>query len=321
MPSSSLRMLRNLDWNLLYTFSVIVDEGSITGAARKLSLSQPSISNALKRLETHLDTQLILRKKGLFSLTYQGLKVYEYALSASRIIENMADQFVGGKSSLSGEINIQIASHIHCPCFDKTLAEYHRRYPRVLINVNTQPSAEIVRAVAKDELHIGLSNKKVAQTGLRFDLLGYEQIGFYCASNHALYGKKDVQLSDLSGLSYISFESDQPSEGLNEIATLRSEHQFWGNLVAVSSNEEEIRRLIIAGLGFGALTVEGAKAYVANKSLFQLPPYKQLPVSEVYLVTVENQPMSASEQMFVVMLRDFSRQSVYHNYFNQEVTI
>ncbi|EPJ47524.1 MAG: transcriptional regulator [Osedax symbiont Rs1] len=317
MTSRSQRLLRNLDWNLLYTFTVIVDEGSITGAARKLSLSQPSISNALKRLETHLETPLIKRKKGLFSLTYQGLKVYEYATSAGRIIENMADQFAGGESVLSGEINIQIASHIHSPCLDKTLAEYHRLYPRVLININTQPSSEIIRAVARDELHIGLSNQKVAKTGLRFDLLGYEQMGFYCAKNHLLYGVKNLQLNDLSGLSYVSFESDQPSEGLNEISSLRSDQQLWGNLVAVSSNEEEIRRLIFAGLGFGALTVQGAKVYVANKTLFQLPPYQQLPVNEVFLVTAENQPMSDSEQIFVTMLLDFSRESVRKNNFSQ----
>ncbi len=42
------RLLRNLDWNLLYTFLTIVNEGGISAAARKLSLSQPSVSNAFE---------------------------------------------------------------------------------------------------------------------------------------------------------------------------------------------------------------------------------------------------------------------------------
>ncbi len=310
------RLLRNLDWNLLYTFLTIVDESSITGAARKLSLSQPSISNALKRLEEHLGMQLILRKKGMFSLTYQGLRVYEYASSAGSIIAHMAEQFADEDGALQGEINIQVASHVYCAAFDLTLAQYHALYPKVLISINAQPSADIVSAVAEGTLQIGLSNKKAALTGLHFDLLGYEQMAFYCGRDHALFGKENLTLKDLSGLSYVSFESDQPGEGLNEVAKLRAEQQCWGKLVAVSSNEEEVRRLILAGVGFGALTVEGAKTFVTQGLLYQLPPYENLPVNHVYLVTPENKPLSDVEQAFVDLLRRNVMTSVRKRYFN-----
>ena len=315
MLSPHERLLRNLDWNLLYTFITIVDESSITGAARKLSLSQPSISNALKRLEEHLGMRLILRKKGVFSLTHQGQRVYEYASSAGSIISLMAQQFADAEGAVQGQINIQIASHIHCPAFDQALAQYHQLYPNVLISVNTQPSAEIVSAVAAGDLHVGLSNKKAAQTGLCCDLLGYEQMAFYCSRSHALFGKTDISEDQLSGLSYVSFESDQPGEGLNEIAKYRAGQQYWGKLVAVSSNEEEVRRLILAGVGFGVLTVEGARPFVEQGVLWQLPPYEQLPVNDVYLITPENVPLTEVEKLFVAMLRKAVSQSVQENYF------
>ncbi len=303
MLSPRERFLRNLDWNLLYTFLTIVDEGSITGAARKLAYSQPSVSNALKRLEAYLGVRLILRRKGVFSLTDQGLRVYEYAASVGSILSPMAEQFAADKGAITGEINIEIASHINCPPFDRTLARYHARYPNVFITTNTQPSADIVSAVAEGRLRIGLGNKKVAQTGLRFDLLGYEQMAFYCGRRHPLYGREALTLDDLRGLAYVSFESDQPGEGLGAIAQFRSEQQFWGKLVAVSSNEEEVRRLILAGVGFGALTVEAARPFVEQGALWPLPPYAQLPVTEVYLVTPENVPLTEAEQLFVAMLR------------------
>ncbi|MCW8331419.1 LysR family transcriptional regulator [Photobacterium sp. SDRW27] len=315
MLSPQERLLRNLDWNLLYTFITIVDESSITGAARKLSLSQPSVSNALKRLEDHLGMQLITRRKGEFSLTYQGLRVYEYASSACGILSHMAEQLSEDEEAVQGEINIQVASHIHCPPFDRTLAQYHQLYPDVLMTVNTYPSVEIVRAVAADELHIGLCNKKISQTGLRFDLLGYEQLAFYCGSEHGLFGKTELSLDELSGQSYISFESDQPGEGLSAIAQLRAEQALWGKLVAVSSNEEEVRRLILAGVGVGALSVEGAKPYVEQGRLWQLPPYEHLPIAELYLVTPDNIPLSDAEQRFVAMLRQNLQTSVHELYF------
>jgi DNA-binding transcriptional LysR family regulator len=315
MSSPRERLLRNLDWNLLYTFLIIVEESSITGAARKLSLSQPSVSNALKRLEAHLGMRLIHRKKGMFSLTEQGLRVYEYVSSAGSIIDNMAEQFAGEAGAVLGELNMQVASHVGCQSFDETLAQFHALYPNVLISINTQPSADIVNAVAEGRLHIGLSNKKTAQTGLHFDLLGYEQMAFYCGARHALFGQPALTVADLRGLSYVSFESDQPGEGLSAVSSIRTEQQCWGKLVAVSSNEEEVRRLILAGVGFGALTVEGAKPFVKQNILFQLPPYENLPVNEVYLVTPENSPLTDVEQLFITLLRACAAAAVREKYF------
>lgn len=303
MHSARERFLRNLDWNLLYTFLIIVDEGSITAAAHKLAYSQPSVSNALKRLEDYVGAQLIVRRKGVFSLTEQGLRLYEYAASVGQIMGHMAGLFAADSAALTGEINIEIASHINCVPFDQTLTDFHRQHPNVFITTNTQPSADIVSAVAEGRLRIGLCNKKVSHTGLRFDLLGYEQMAFYCARNHPLYGRDDLSLEDLRGRAYVSFESDQPGEGLGAIARFRAEQQFWGRLVAVSSNEEEVRRLVLAGVGFGALTVEAARPFVEQGALWPLPPYEQLPTTEVYLVTPASLPLSEAEQVFVEMLR------------------
>lgn len=309
------RLLRNLDWNLLYTFLVIVEESSITGAARKLSLSQPSVSNALKRLEGHLGVRLIERKKGSFSLTYQGLRVFEYASSAGSIVAQMAEQFSQDEWAVEGRLDIHIASHIACELFDQCLLAFHNLYPKVLINITSQPSDDILRLVLGGPLHIGISNKKIAQTGLRCDLLGYEQMAFYCGKRHSLYGVQELTLEDLRGLPYVSFESDQPGGSLEQIARLRMQNRFWGQLVAVSPNEEEVRRLIMAGIGFGALTVEGSKPHVALGNLFQLPPYNGLPVNEVYLVTPDNELLTVVESLFVDLLQQAVVKSVSEQVF------
>lgn len=303
MLSARDKLLRNLDWNLLYTFLMIVNEGGISAAARKLSLSQPSVSNALKRLEDHFDNRLILRKKGVFALTLHGMRVYEYASSASRVISNMADQFVDQQDTIQGEITIEIASHLQSPAFDKTLARYHALYPNVIFNLNTQPSADIVSHVTEGKLHIGLSNKKIAKTGLRFDFIGYEKMGFYCGPSHPCFNKEDLTINDLKGGAYISFESDQPGEGLDAISQFRDEHQLWGKLVAVSSNVEEVRRLILTGIGFGALTIDSAKPYVEQGLLWPLPPYDDFPVAEIYLVTPETVSLKDIELNFIKLLK------------------
>src|SRR6266567_4083418 len=70
------RFGRELDWNLLRTFMVVVQEGSITNAAMRLCLTQPAVSLALKRLEQRLKRRLIERGGGKFELTDTGKTIY-----------------------------------------------------------------------------------------------------------------------------------------------------------------------------------------------------------------------------------------------------
>ena len=77
--TSAERLARNLDWNLLRTFVVIVEEQSLSRAAERLGLKQPTLSNALKRLEDHIGKRLIdraswcVRNAGRFTAASCGL--------------------------------------------------------------------------------------------------------------------------------------------------------------------------------------------------------------------------------------------------------
>ncbi len=315
------RLLRNLDWNLLYLFITIIEEGGITAAAHKLALSQPSVSNGLKRLEEQLGVRLLLRRKGVFALTYQGRRVYEDVAAISRIINKMADNFTHDDDSISGTISIAVASHVHSPAFDATLADFHQHYPKVTYNVSVLPSEEIIAAVANGKFKLGLCTMQKEQAGLQFELIGYEQMAFYCGRTHPLYQQNEITPAHLSGLPYVSFERDQPAQGLHAIFALRNKHGFWGDLIAVSPNDEEVRRLIMAGVGFGVLTVYGATPYVQRGDLWQLPPYNELPVVEIYLASNTHQPLSQAEALFMQQLQQQAKQDLCASYLSAPNTL
>lgn len=62
----------DIDLNLLRVFQVVADERSVTRAADRLGLSQPAVSNALKRLRSLLQDQVLIRGKGGFHMTPKG---------------------------------------------------------------------------------------------------------------------------------------------------------------------------------------------------------------------------------------------------------
>src|SRR5690606_25294446 len=100
---------RQLDWNLLRSFIATVQERSLTRAANRLLVTQPSVSNALRRLEEQLGTTLIKRGGSRFELTPAGLLLFEESLEiyghVSRLSSRMAD--LGG--AVQGTIRLTMA--------------------------------------------------------------------------------------------------------------------------------------------------------------------------------------------------------------------
>ena len=68
--------LPNMDLNLFVVFDTVYAEQNLTRAAKRLHITQPAVSNALKRLERSLGTRLIDRGPRTFRLTASGRALF-----------------------------------------------------------------------------------------------------------------------------------------------------------------------------------------------------------------------------------------------------
>src|SRR5215469_14562139 len=68
---------RNADLNLLKVFEALMTEGNVTRAAQKLSLTQPSVSNALRRLRETFDDPLFVRSRTGIRPTRRATDLWE----------------------------------------------------------------------------------------------------------------------------------------------------------------------------------------------------------------------------------------------------
>jgi DNA-binding transcriptional LysR family regulator len=78
---------RNLDLNLLRVFDALLVEGSTTGAARRLGLTQPAVSNALNRLRQHLGDPLFERGPAGMAPTPAARRIAPVLTEAMRALE------------------------------------------------------------------------------------------------------------------------------------------------------------------------------------------------------------------------------------------
>jgi DNA-binding transcriptional LysR family regulator len=284
-----------LDWNLLRTYMVIVQEGSITGAANRLSLAQPSVSNALKRLEERLQKKLIYRGPGRFELTKPGRLLFdeceEIFGSVSRLTILMRDV----QEELTGHVRISMASHITCPIVDNTLADFHATHPKVTFNMQVLKSRDVERSVLQKEASFGLSLAMEHNSRLQYTHFYRECFGFFCGPGHHLFGLEGVEMEQLLDESIVSFQSDQLSDALRPVAMMRVAEGMRGPVVGTSSHLEEVKRMIINGLGIGPLPVHVVSRDIRDGLLWRLPPYDTRLVIDVNLITNPRAHLSRAE--------------------------
>ncbi len=297
------RFVSNLDWNLLRTFVVIVEEGSISRAANRLLRGQPAVSLALQRLEAEVNGRLIERGRGSFSLTAAGRRLYEECVDIYGGIARLKETVASEAQDLSGKITICLASHVMTPLLDETLTQNYRAHPKVSYAIKTAPSAEVANQVQDKIASLGICLVSRRIPDLDYENIYREFFGFYCGPPHPLFGRRNLRLGDLRGLDAVSFDTDDLNDALRPVALLRQHNEMTQRIVGRSSHLEELRRMILCGLGIGPLPVHVAERDVRDGLLWRLPPYKSPPAVDIFLVTSPRKRFNRAETVFIEALK------------------
>jgi DNA-binding transcriptional LysR family regulator len=278
------RLARELDWNLLRTFMIVVQEGSVTGAARRLYLRQPTVSSALKRLETRLGKRLIDRGPAQFQVTAAGEALYRECVEIYGSVARVAVLTREMEDEITGHVRISMASHVVSPVLNEVLATFHATHPTATYEIEVATSAEVTGAVLEKSASFGicLVHKQLPQ--LDYQVMYREYFGFFCGPAHPLFGRRGLTLEDLRGHASVSFKTDRLSDALRPVALLRAQHDLDERVVGYSSHLEEVRRMIVAGLGIGPLPIHVVQRDVRDGLLWRLPPYEDPPAIDIFLV-------------------------------------
>ncbi len=289
----------NLDWNLLRTFMVVVEQKSITKAADFLGLKQPTVSAALKRLEEMTGHRLIIRKPNQFRVTSAGEILYYECSTIFGSVSQLPSLLERGEEELCGQLNIVVASHVMCPHFDKLLQTFAEMHRRVSFSIAVADSEEITNRVAQNRASFGVCLLNKIPQNLQADILYREYFALYCGPSHRLFGRTDIDIAELEGEPSVSFQTEVEGGPLEPVANLRARIQAATRWRGVSSNLVELRRMIIANIGIGALPVHIAQREVMRGLLHQLPPYHDLPMVNVHFVSNPKRRFAEAEAEFL----------------------
>lgn len=300
MPINRLeRFAHNLDWNLLRTFVVVVEEGSITRAANRLLLQQPAVSMALKRLEQTVGHKLIDRRPGRFELTEAGERLHALCRDIFTAVVRLPEAMETTGEEISGHITIHTVSHALNPEWDRALASFFRQHPRVTAGVRVETTSDVIRSVERGIATLGISDG-IIPAGLERAPFCIETYALYCGRGHRLFGVQGISIEELRGEPYVSFISDVlGGPHMGPVTAVRAIGSFGQEVRAIAFNVEEVMRLVIANAGIGMLPVHLTGPGQVAGDLWQLPPYEELPQTETFRITNSSAILNPAERAFL----------------------
>ena len=164
----------------------VAQEGSVTQAAKKLYVSQPSLSQMIRQVESEYGVTLFDRTVSPLRLTYAGEKYLEAAnimLTANNRLENELREI---RQENSGLLRLGISVQRAIQILPVALPWFTMQYPKVSVDLREEGSARLEELLEAGEIDLALAAVESVSPALSFTLIEKEVIGVLAGKNSAI---------------------------------------------------------------------------------------------------------------------------------------
>ncbi|MGF1777899.1 LysR family transcriptional regulator [Vibrio nomapromontoriensis] len=294
----------NATW--LHTFRTLVEVGHFTQTAEKLFMTQPGVSQHIKKLERDLGSELIRREGKTFELTEQGHIVYQYAVNLAKHEDLLKEQ-------LSFDNPHQGAFHIAAPGAIATaiypeLIKLQTEYRGLSTHLEAGPNRKIIQDVLSGSADIGIVTYMPNQSELTCESIGHLEISLVMPKNHP---PSPSILSDIESLGVVAhpdaqhyFEKFFEHSGDKALQDLD-----WSKLTKVTyiNQLSQILQPVAMGVGLTVLP-KIAINHSAYQNQVSVTPTPNVISEPLYLIKKKRRELPARYQTLLSILKgwDFS---------------
>lgn len=159
----------NVSLDLYKIFSTVAEAGSISDAARLLFITQPAVSQAVRRLEQELGVKLFERGAKGVVLTREGELLHGYVSSAMGMLEAGESRMRMLSMLDAGELRIGASDTVSKWFLVPIIRRFHDMYPNVSLSITNRTTAETLQLLQSGSIDIGYVNLPAAGEGVVFE--------------------------------------------------------------------------------------------------------------------------------------------------------
>ncbi|GAA0689048.1 LysR family transcriptional regulator [Dyella marensis] len=278
-------------WDLYRSFLAVMRAGSLSGAARALAMTQPSLGRHIRELEAALDAALFTRSPQGLLPTELALRLVPHAEAMASATAALRRAIGAGEDAVRGVVRLTASEAIGTEVLPPMLTEFRREHPGVTIElVVTDRAQDLLRKDAD----LAIRMARPTQQALIARQLARIELGLFAHPRYLRRHGAPATLDELREHSLIGFDQEPPY-----LRTLRPKHLPWTREHFALRTDHPLAALAAMRAGYGI-------------GICQVPLAARTPK----LVRLLAQELSIPMECWVVMHEDLRRQAAVRSLFD-----
>ncbi|WHX69076.1 LysR family transcriptional regulator [Peribacillus frigoritolerans] len=237
----------------LKMFCLVVDEGSISQAARLSFLSQPAVTRQIHQLENYYNTLLFDREEGRLRVTEAGKLLYPFAKAIVNDFNHSKEVIQQSTGKYNANLIVGASLTIGEYLLPSLLGRFKKQQPEIKVTLTIKNTPRVLEDLSNDVIDLALVEGLVENTDFIVDKFAEDELILVCPSDHPWKDRKEIQLEELGNERMIWRESVSGTRLIVE-NMLRE----YGVLEKIESymeigSTQAIKSAVEAGLGISIL--------------------------------------------------------------------
>jgi len=236
----------------LQFFVAVAEQGTVSGAAQNLSISQSSVTEAIKELEGDLGVELFDRHPRGLNITHKG---HQFLRHATKILADVSDArraFLGDQMVAGGRLQLGVTSLVAGYVLSDLLARYRRAYPGVEVSAieDNGDYLEHLLVGGKLDIAVMVTSNLRDRTALQSEILEVSTYRLWLPLSHKLASADAIGVSDIASEPLIMLTVDEIEENTGKLLSAIGARP---HVAFRTRSVEAVRSLVATGAGVALL--------------------------------------------------------------------
>jgi DNA-binding transcriptional LysR family regulator len=236
----------------LQYFIAVAEEGTVSGAAQSLSISQSAVTDAIKELESDLGVALFERHRRGLSITHKGHQFFRHANRILADVQDARRSFAGEESAPPSHLHLGVTSLVAGYVLSDLLARFRRAYPAADVSAIEDNGDYLEHLLIGGELDVAvmvISNLR-DRVALQAEIFETSPYRLWLPLGHRLAAADSIELSDIASEPLIMLTVDETEENTDKLLSALGSKP---HVAFRTRSVEAVRSLVATGAGVALL--------------------------------------------------------------------
>ncbi|MDT1062209.1 LysR family transcriptional regulator [Paracoccus sp. CPCC 101403] len=289
-----------LNLRQLEILRAVVQYRTTVGAAEQLGMSQPSISNTIRHVETLLGFPLFERQSNRLVPTEETMILLEESEPLFLLRDAVNQRAADLRAGRIGRVRIASTAEISEAVLPRAIADYARQYPQIQISLETRPLDSVLQVVENGLADVAFVISAYDRQALDFELIAELRAVCICPEDHPLAALAQVTPRDLDGHPLVGPRT------ANRVGMMIADCFHECGMEYRPSIETRFMNAAsrIVGEGWGVAIVDELSAHVALRPGLTVRPFQSRLRFNLVAATLRTKTLSRQTRRFMKAVSD-----------------